>query len=86
MRDADLTGMRHHAHGKKASTGMRRGRLDILVNSAGVFTNGPIEEVSEADYHHVMDINVKGTFFMCQSAIPEIRRIGGGAIINDHRF
>ncbi len=56
--------------------------LDILVNSAGVFMNGPIEAVSEEDYHNVMDINVKGTFFMCQSALPEIRKAGGGAIVN----
>ena len=60
----------------------RLGHLDILVNSAGVFMNGPIETVSEEDYHNVMDINVKGTFFMCQSAIPEIRKAGGGAIVN----
>ena len=60
----------------------RLDHLDILVNSAGVFMNGPIEAVSEEDYHNVMDINVKGTFFMCQSAIPEIRKAGGGAIVN----
>jgi len=60
----------------------RLGHMDILVNSAGVFMNGPIEAVSEEDYHNVMDINVKGTFFMCQSAIPEIRKAGGGAIVN----
>jgi NAD(P)-dependent dehydrogenase (short-subunit alcohol dehydrogenase family) len=60
----------------------RLGRLDILVNSAGVFIDGPIESVSEEDYQHVMDINVKGTFFMCQSALPEIQKVGGGAIVN----
>jgi len=60
----------------------RWGHLDILVNSAGVFMEKPIAAVSEADYHRVMDINVKGTFFMCQSALPEIRNAGGGAIVN----
>lgn len=57
-------------------------RLDILVNSAGVYIDGPIESVSEENYQHVMDINVKGTFFMCQSALPEIKKVGGGAIVN----
>jgi len=60
----------------------RLGRLDILVNSAGVYKAGPIETVTEADYHQVMDINVKGTFFMCQMALPEMRKTGGGAIVN----
>ena len=60
----------------------RLGRLDILVNSAGVYLDGPIQAVSEEDYHYVMDINLKGTFFMCQSVLPEIRKSGGGAIVN----
>jgi NAD(P)-dependent dehydrogenase (short-subunit alcohol dehydrogenase family) len=60
----------------------RLGRLDILVNSAGVYLDGPIEAVSDEDYHYVMDINVKGTFFMCQSVLPEMRNSGGGAIVN----
>jgi NAD(P)-dependent dehydrogenase (short-subunit alcohol dehydrogenase family) len=63
-------------------TTSRLGRLDILVNSAGVFTDGPIESVTEAAYHQVMDINVKGTLFMCKTALPEMRRNGGGAIVN----
>jgi NAD(P)-dependent dehydrogenase (short-subunit alcohol dehydrogenase family) len=65
-----------------AETTSRLGRLDILVNSAGVFMNGPIESVSEANYHQVMDTNVKGTFFMCQAVLSEMRRLGGGAIVN----
>lgn len=60
----------------------RLGQLDILVNSAGVYVGGPIESVSEEEYHQVMDINVKGTFFMCQMALPEMRKSGGGAIVN----
>jgi NAD(P)-dependent dehydrogenase (short-subunit alcohol dehydrogenase family) len=60
----------------------RLGRLDILVNSAGVYLDGPIQAVSEEDYHYVMDINLKGTFFMCQSVLPEIRNSGAGAIVN----
>ncbi|MBW2611505.1 MAG: SDR family oxidoreductase [Deltaproteobacteria bacterium] len=58
------------------------GRLDILVNSAGVFMEGPIETVSETDYYRIMDINVKGTFFMCKFVLPELRKAGGGSIVN----
>lgn len=60
----------------------RLGNLDILVNSAGVYVGGPIESVTEEEYHRVMDINVKGTFFMCQMALPEMRKARGGAIVN----
>jgi NAD(P)-dependent dehydrogenase (short-subunit alcohol dehydrogenase family) len=58
------------------------GRLDVLVNSAGVFLDGPIEKVTEAQYDWLMDINTKGTFFTCRYALPEIRKSGGGAIVN----
>ena len=58
------------------------GRLDILVNSAGIFMNGPIDSVTETDFQKIMDINVKGTFFMCQAALPEMRKSRGGAIVN----
>ena len=58
------------------------GRLDILVNSAGVFVEGPIDEVTEEEYDWLMDINTKGTFFTCKYAVPEIKKAGGGAIVN----
>ena len=60
----------------------RLGRLDILINSAGVFMDGSIESVTEGDYQKIMDINVKGTFFMCKMVLPEMRKVGGGAIVN----
>ncbi|MCF8069896.1 MAG: SDR family oxidoreductase [Desulfobacterales bacterium] len=60
----------------------RFGRLDSLINSAGVFIPGLIEEVTEEQYDWMMDINTKGTFFSCKYAVPEIRKAGGGAIVN----
>jgi len=42
-------------------------RIDILVNSAGVVNKGGFFEISEEEYDHVMDINVKGVFFACQA-------------------
>jgi len=57
------------------------GRLDALVNAAGVWREGPVDECSEADFDAVVDVNLKGTFFMCAAAIPHLKR-GGGAIVN----
>ncbi|WP_094605221.1 Dihydroanticapsin 7-dehydrogenase [Sporomusa silvacetica DSM 10669] len=58
------------------------GKLDILVNSAGIYQENLISDVSEEDYNTIMDVNVKGVYFMCKSALPELRKAGGGSIIN----
>ncbi len=60
----------------------RFGHLDVLVNSAGVYLEGAIEDMTEEHYRHVMDVNVKGTYFMCRSAVPELRRRPGSSIVN----
>lgn len=57
------------------------GRLDALVNAAGVWREGPVESFSEADFDVVMDVNLKGTFFLCAAAIPSLRE-SGGCIVN----
>jgi NAD(P)-dependent dehydrogenase (short-subunit alcohol dehydrogenase family) len=56
-------------------------RLDALVSTAGVWREGPADECSEADYDLVMDVNAKGTFFLCAAAIPALKRTRG-AIVN----
>ena len=58
------------------------GRIDILVNSARVFYQAPIGETSESDYDRMMDINVKGTFFMIDAVAPIMIKQGSGKIIN----
>ena len=66
-----------------AATVGRFGRLDILVNNAGVGASGSlVEETEEADWDRVMDINAKGVFLGTKTAIPEMRKAGGGSIIN----
>ncbi len=60
----------------------RYGKLDVLVNNAGVSARGSIEETSVEDWDRVMDINAKGVFLGTRSAIPEMRKAGGGSIIN----
>ena len=56
------------------------GGLDILVNNAGMAIFGPLEDISEADFDRLMDLNVKGVFFACQQAARTLA--DGGRIIN----
>ncbi len=58
------------------------GRLDVLVNSAGSYIEGAIEDLTEETYNRIMDVNVKGSFFMCQSAAAELKRQEGSCIVN----
>jgi NAD(P)-dependent dehydrogenase (short-subunit alcohol dehydrogenase family) len=58
------------------------GGLDILVNNAGIFPRNGIEATTEEFWDRVQTINLKGPFFTCKHAIPEMKKRGGGSIIN----
>ncbi len=58
------------------------GRLDVLVNNAGITLAATAVETEEADWDRIMAVNVKGVFLGCKFAIPVMRRQGGGAIVN----
>jgi NAD(P)-dependent dehydrogenase (short-subunit alcohol dehydrogenase family) len=58
------------------------GGLDIVVNSAGVRTNGSITEITEEDWDRTLDTNLKSVFIVSRLAIPEMIKRGGGVIIN----
>ena len=58
------------------------GRLDILVNSAGVYARGDVVSTSLQMWHRLLAVNLTGVFLCCKAAIPELRRAGGGAIVN----
>ncbi|HWY44061.1 MAG TPA: SDR family NAD(P)-dependent oxidoreductase [Candidatus Sulfotelmatobacter sp.] len=57
-------------------------KLDVLVNNAGVLHVSTIEEIPESDWDQLIDANLKGPFLMCRAALPEFRKVGGGAIVN----
>jgi len=60
----------------------RFGKLDILVNNAGIARINNVEDTTSDEWDMVMDINAKGVFLGTKAAIPEIRKAGGGSIVN----
>ena len=58
------------------------GKLDILVNNAGIWRRGHVMETSSEQWDDIMDVNAKGVFLGTKSAIPEMRKAGGGSIVN----
>lgn len=58
------------------------GKLDILLNSAGIAMRLPVGELPEADWHRCLDVNLTGVYLCAKSVIPEMQKNGGGSIIN----
>ncbi len=58
------------------------GRIDILINSAGINIRGAIDEVTPEDFNKVMNVNVNGTWLCCRAVTPHMKKAGGGKIIN----
>lgn len=56
------------------------GRLDGLVNAAGLWTEGPAERTREEDFDRVLGVNVKGLFFLSAAAIPHLEKTGGSIV------
>jgi 3-oxoacyl-[acyl-carrier protein] reductase len=58
------------------------GRIDVLVNNAGIIRRGTIETVTEEDWDRVIAINHNGTFNCCKAVVAPMKRQGGGKIVN----
>src|SRR5262245_45964412 len=58
------------------------GRVDTLVNNAGVFVAKPFTEYTEADYNHVLGVNLAGFFHVTQRAVRQMLKQDGGHIVN----
>ncbi|QOZ23295.1 SDR family NAD(P)-dependent oxidoreductase [Bradyrhizobium sp. CCBAU 51753] len=65
-----------------AAVSQRFGRLDALVNNAGVAVFAPVLETSDADWSRIIAVNLTGPFLCTKAAAPVMREHGGGAIVN----
>jgi len=65
-----------------AAVAQKCGRLDILVNCAGIAIRKRPEAYTDSEWHRVIDVNLTGTFACSQAAFPEMQKAGGGKIIN----
>ncbi|AWR95700.1 SDR family oxidoreductase [Acidianus brierleyi] len=58
------------------------GRIDSIINNAGIESYGAVDETSEEDWDNIMNVNVKGAFLMAKYSIPYMKKQGKGVIIN----
>jgi len=76
VRDADAVAR------AMAEAEAEHGRVDVLVNSAGVAGGGPVHLIDLAEWDRILDVNLKGTFHACRAALPGMLAGGGGSIVN----
>lgn len=58
------------------------GKLDILINNAGIYAQANVVEVAEEEWDRILDVNLKGVFLCSKYSIPEMIKGGGGSIVN----
>lgn len=77
----DITDDRFPAYAIEQTLG-QFGRLDILINNAGMALSCPFEETSAAQFDQIMALNVRAPYFLCQAALPALRQSDHATIIN----
>jgi len=65
-----------------AETLQRREKVDVLVNNVGIIRDNYLENITEADWDLVLDVNLKGAFFSCQAVAPTMKERRYGKIVN----
>ena len=79
--EADVS-RRGEVHAMIAAAIARAGRIDAVVNNAGILIAAPVESLAEEHWDAVMDVNAKGTFLVVQALLAHMRANGYGRIVN----
>ncbi len=59
----------------------RFGRLDVLIHCAGIYRISKLPDVTDEEWQQIIDVNLKGTFLLCQGAVEQMREHGDGRIV-----
>ncbi len=77
----DVTSSKHW--GNAIDTAVKRfGKLNVLINNAGIYSRTTIEDTTEEEWDRIMEVNAKGVFLGMKYAVPAMRSAGGGSIVN----
>jgi len=79
--EADVSG-EEGVHRVLAAAQARFGRVDILINNAGVMLNSPLQSVATDDLRRMVDLNVMGLVYLSQAVLPLMKKQGSGHIVN----